>query len=148
MKRSILFLTVFAMAGAAGAVGAGTAKAGGSLPWKGQADGVVTEYTTPVNWVIDYVGTATHMGRFTRREYLTLDGAGGVSGTMDWEDVNGDTLRTSFVGGFTGPNDAAGTMTIIGGDGAFAGATGSASFHAHTEDFVHVSISFDGTIDY
>ena len=45
-------------------------------------------------------------------------------------------------------NDAVGTYTFAGGSGRFSDATGSAAFTASTPDFVHVSVTFDGTIDY
>lgn len=116
--------------------------------FKGTAEGVVTEVVTPAHWVIDYVGNATQLGKFTRREQITFGTGGAFSGTITFVAANGDELDADFSGQFISPNDAVGTYTFTGGSGRFSNATGSASFTASTSDFVHVSVAFDGTIDY
>jgi len=114
----------------------------------GTAEGAVTEFTTPTDWVIDYVGNATHLGQFTRRELVSFTGPGTVEGRIVFVASNGDELNVDFEGQFVSANDAVGTYTITGGSGRFSHATGSAVFAASTPDFLHVSVTFDGTIDY
>ena len=117
--------------------------------FKGSGEGVVTEYVSPVNWIIDYTGNATHLGKFTRREDVTFDfGAFTFTGTIVFVAADGDELWTDFSGHFTGPNSVEATYTFTGGTGRFTDATGTATAVATTPDFVHVSVTFDGTIDY
>ena len=119
-----------------------------SRRFQGTAEGAVTEFTTPTDWVIDYVGNATHLGKFTRRELISFTGPGTFEGTIVFVAANGDELDADFEGHFVSPNDAVGTYTFTGGSGRFSDATGAAEFTAHTPDGIHVSAAFDGTIDY
>ena len=119
-----------------------------SRRFHGTGSGVVTEIVTPANWVIDYVGNATHLGSFTRRENITFTGPGTFEGTIVFVAANGDELDASFDGQFVSPNDAVASYTFTGGTGRFSDATGTATATASTPDFVHVTVEFDGTIDY
>lgn len=119
-----------------------------SRRFQGTAQGAVTEFTTPADWVIDYEGNATHLGKFTRRELISFTGPGTFGGTIVFVAANGDKLNADFEGHFVSPNDAVGTYTFTGGSGRFSDATGAATFTAHTPDGLHVSVEFDGTIDY
>ena len=120
----------------------------GSRPIKGTGEGVVTGIVTPVNLLIDYVGNASHLGNFTRREDVTFGPFGTIAGTIVFVAANGDELNVDFTGQFISPNDAVATYTFNGGTGRFSAATGTAQAVASTPDFVHVSVSFEGTIDY
>lgn len=117
-------------------------------PFQGTAEGTVTEIVTPTNWIIDYVGNATHLGRFTRREWITFNDDGTFQGSMTFVAADGDELDLVFSGFFVSPNDAVGTYTFTGGDGRFEDAAGTADFYAYTPDFLNVSVVFKGSISY
>src|SRR3989442_21027 len=68
-------------AGVVGALGSGAASAQADRRFKGSATGTVTDASTPGTLVIDYVGNATHLGRFTRREVLQFTSATTFQGT-------------------------------------------------------------------
>ena len=121
---------------------------GESRPIKGTGEGVVTGIVSPVNLLIDYVGNASHLGNFTRREDVTFGAFGTIAGTIVFVAADGDELNVDFTGQFVSPNDAVATYTFNGGTGRFSNATGTAQATASTPDFVHVSVSFEGTIDY
>src|SRR6185436_5640810 len=50
-------------------------------PIRGTAHGGLTGFTEAGQLVLDYTGTASHLGSYTRREVLAIDG-GNVSGTI------------------------------------------------------------------
>jgi glucose/arabinose dehydrogenase len=130
------------------ALGGEAAAASSNRAFKGTAAGVVVDAPAPGTLVIDYVGNATHLGRFTRREVLQFTGPGTFQGTLAFIAANGDQLDATLTGGFVSANDAVGTYTITGGTGRFSDATGTSTFAVTTPDFVHVSVTFDGTIGY
>lgn len=140
MKKSVLMsMACFALC---------LAQAGFAMetPFKGEAEGLIT-FTSPNTAVVDYTGHSTHLGQFTRQEFLTIDGPF-LSGTIIYKAANGDELWLEFEGMFVSPNDAEGLYFIVGGTGRFAEASGVAAFQASTPDFVNVSVTFDGTIDF
>jgi len=116
-------------------------------PIRGTAHGGLTGFTEAGQLVLDYTGTASHLGIYTRREVLAIDG-GNVSGTIAIIAANGDELDASFTGHFVSAEDVVGTYTFTGGTGRFSDATGSADFTAHAPSVFDVSVSFDGTIGY
>jgi hypothetical protein len=124
-------------------------KGGADRPFKGNAQGsIVGGSGLPDDpLVVEYTGNATHLGKFTRTERATLDGMGGVSGTIDYVAANGDELFTTFIGVFVDLGIVEGTYTVEGGTGRFAGASGGADFTA-TTDFVTVNATFSGEISY
>ena len=119
-----------------------------ALPFRGSAAGMVVGLVPPNELVIEYTGTATHLGQFTREEHLFLNPDGSFTGTMVFTAANGDELWLDFQGAFTSPTTAEGTYTFTGGTGRFEGATGEATFDAFTPDGVHVEATFEGTIRY
>jgi hypothetical protein len=93
-------------------------------------------------------GEATHLGRYTRTERLTLNpSAGTIAGTIVFTSANGDELWCDVSGGFTGPNTLSGTYTFTGGTGRFANADGEADFNVTQSDPINFTVSFQGTID-
>jgi hypothetical protein len=146
--RSISAAALLSLASLAGGASDRAEAGDGSRPIKGTAEGVVTGAVSPVNLLIDYVGTASHLGSFTRHEDVTFGAAGAIAGTIVFVAADGDELHADFTGQFVSPNDAVATYTFNGGTGRFAAATGTAQAVASTPDFVHVSVSFEGTIDY
>jgi hypothetical protein len=123
----------------------------GDRPISGTAHGGITGATEDGQLIFDYTGSASHLGQFTRREYVTLVGLD-LSGTMDITAANGDVLHLSFTGQIVPPYDghAEGTYTFDGGTGRFEDATGTADFTAYAPgfDFSDVSVTFEGTINY
>ena len=116
--------------------------------FRGTGEGVVTQYVTDVNWIIEYTGHSTLLGPYTRTEDVTFTGPGVFEGTITFVSQFGEEIWVDFEGHFIGEHDAVADYTITGGTGRFAGATGTATVEAHTEDFDHVSIRFDGWITY
>ena len=121
---------------------------GSNLPFKGLAAGAITGIAPSGAVVIEYTGKATHLGNFTRTEYLFFGPGGAISGTMVFTAANGDELWLDFSGGFTSPTTAEGTYTFTGGTGRFSDATGTATFQATTSDGIHVAATFEGSISY
>ena len=115
-------------------------------PFKGHAEGVIS-FTSPTTAIVDMTGEATHLGRFTRHEHLTIDGPF-VFGYIIFIAANGDELYVDFFGMFVSPNDAVGTYVFVGGTGRFKDATGEADFIASTPDFVNLTVTFEGTLNY
>jgi hypothetical protein len=124
------------------------AKGGTARPIQGSATGAVTGVLPSGEVVLDYTGTATHLGRCTRRELLTIEPDFTVHGTIVYVAADGDELELDFAGAFVSPTTVTGTYTFTGGTGRFAGATGTATFEAVTLDGIHVDATFQGTISY
>lgn len=124
-------------------------KDGTGRPFKGSGVGIVVDQIPPNGLVLEWVGTATHLGAFTRTEYVFFN-ADGVSfqGNMIFEAANGDLLYLDFSGAFETPTDAFGTYTFSGGTGRFEDASGEADFHAYTDDLINATVTFEGTINY
>jgi hypothetical protein len=146
LRRIALALWVLALAGQLHAGPGGTAR-----PFKGDAEGQVTGVSSSGALIVESTGNATHLGEFTRTEYVFVDGSA-ISGTIAFTAANGDQLWADFTGEFTSPTTVEGTYTFVGGTGRFADAAGTARFEATvatTPDGVtHLAITFDGTIDY
>jgi ELWxxDGT repeat protein len=122
--------------------------AAGSRPFKGVATGAVTGVLPSGAVVVQSAGNATHLGDFTRTEYVFFGPGGAISGTIIFTAASGDQLWASFSGGFTSLTTAAGTYTFTGGTGRFRDATGTAGFEATTPDGIHLTVSFAGSISY
>ena len=120
------------------------------VPMKGNGNGQITGMgpgPTPgtVSLTATGAGEATHLGRFTREESITLDPAtGAVSGSITFTAADGSELYCSFSGNLAA---GGGTYTWTGGTGRFADASGSAGFTVEQSDPVNFSFAFAGTID-
>ena len=103
-----------------------------AVPFKGRLEGTYAGSGEPplVSVHVEAQGNATHLGRFTFDSqhvvnFVDLTGAG----TAELTAANGDKLMTNLTGIAT-PQDTPGvffiveTLTITGGTGRFAGATG------------------------
>lgn len=121
---------------------------GSGRPFKGQAAGEVTGVSPAGALVVEATGQATHLGDYTRTEFVFLGPGGTIAGTVVFTAADGDQLEASFTGGFISGDTAVGTYTFTGGTGRFTDADGTASFTATTPDFVHLSVSFEGSISY
>jgi hypothetical protein len=123
---------------------------GTARPFKGSAEGVVTGVSHTGALIVESIGTATHLGKFARRECVSIDGAD-LSGALVFKAANGDELWAHFTGELTSMVTAEGTYTFCGGTGRFTDAAGTAGFNATLAvvgNVTHVTITFDGTIDY
>jgi hypothetical protein len=137
---------------------AGPADAGEQVPFKGRLEGVVT--TTPLQPPLMFVeveGTCdvTHLGRFTWFAALVANNATGkAAGSYQFTAANGDVLFTVFVGRGK-PTETPGVLSIVdhvtiaGGTGGFAGATGKLTVK-HLYDITAGTTfgSIDGTIGF
>jgi hypothetical protein len=132
------------------------ASAGDGLPFKGVAAVAITG-AVPVGDTVELTvsgtGQATHLGRFTRTENVTLYSDGSVDGTLTITAANTNTLVGHVEGGFTSlpntlPATAEGTCTFTGGSGRFAAASGGYTWSAISFDGAHFTIVFNGDITY
>jgi hypothetical protein len=121
---------------------------GRDRPFRGLAAGAITGVAPSGAVVIESAGNATHLGNFTRTEYLLLGPGGAISGSVVFTASNGDELWADFSGGFTSPTTAVGAYTFTGGTGRFRDATGVAGFQATTPDGIHLAVYFEGSIGY
>ncbi len=103
------------------------------LPFSGAFTAADQGVVVPPNLLVQGtgVGTATHLGRFTMTYAAVADLATPTAtGTYDFVAANGDQLHTTFVGVATVSQDPTvvsftEVLTIVGGSGRFAGATGT-----------------------
>jgi hypothetical protein len=120
-------------------------------PFKGSAEGMVTG-AIPGGFVVEYTGQATHLGKFSRTEFVTFGPGGAIAGTIVFTAANGDQLWADFTGEFTSPTTAEGSYTFVGGTGRFADAAGTADFEATTattpDGVIHVAATFEGELSY
>jgi hypothetical protein len=123
-----------------------------AVPITGYVDEVLTSATpAPDGLQLTAVGegSATHLGRLTSNENAVVHPDGTSQAAGVWIAANGDQLFWSDIGSFTSPTTAAGTITFAGGTGRFKNASGTAHFEAViAPDGVHVSITFEGTIQF
>src|SRR5262245_32513227 len=70
---------------------------GSNRPFKGTAEGQVTGISPEGALIVEATGTATHLGKFTRTEYVFVDGFD-ISGTIVFTAASGDELCVTFVG--------------------------------------------------
>jgi len=127
------------------------------VPFKGRLEGVVTTLTPlqpPLMFVrVEGTGNATHLGRLTWVATLVANNATGQAvGSYQFTAANGDMLFTDFTG-LGVPTETPGVLyivddvTITGGTGRFAGATGAFTFIHLYDIAAGITIgSFDGTI--
>ena len=108
------------------------ARGGTDLPFRGSFEGSEVDQVVPPNLLVDGTaeGTATHLGRYTATFTVVVDLATSSSiGSIVLVAANGDQLTGTFTGQgtSTAPNVAhiVENVTITGGTGRFAGATGT-----------------------
>jgi hypothetical protein len=143
---AILILAVMAALGFSSRLCAGNDPV--ARPFKGSAQGYITDQIPPNGLFLEMSGQATHLGQFTREEFAFLGPDGSVAGTIVFTAANGDELWVSFEGAFTTATGIDGLYTFTGGTGRFQGATGEATFQAYTPDFSYAEVTFDGTVSY
>jgi hypothetical protein len=73
---------------------------------------------------------------------------GTFTGTRVFVAANGDQLFADVAGAFTSATTAEGTLTITGGTGRFLNASGEADFEVVSPDGIHLTLTFEGTIEY
>jgi hypothetical protein len=125
------------------------ASAGAQVPFKGQADAVITSAQPApdgTHLTIATTGQATVLGRFTRDESLVVQADGTFEGTLVETAANGDQLFANVEGAFISPTTGVGTYTFTGGTGRFKNASGGADFVGVTSDGIHIALTFNGTI--
>lgn len=152
--RRLMFLSILALAFVALSPAAAPAATGHQVPFKGSWHSVETstvQFPTE-NVVLEGTGNATHLGRFTVEAHLVInlgDGSGG--GTEVFTAANGDIVNATGTGQATpaapGFVTIVESLTITGGTGRFANATGSYTLTRLLNISTGVSTgSFDGTI--
>jgi hypothetical protein len=130
-----------------------TATAAQPVPFQGRADVSITSVvdTLPIRVLTaSATGEATHLGRFTRTETLTINLLTGTfTGSLTFTAANGDQLKADIAGHFTSPtgDSAEGTYAFTGGTGRFQNAQGNAAFVAASNG-MSFDVTFSGTIQY
>src|SRR5438067_2516642 len=67
-------------------------------PFKGSAQGYITDQIPPNGLLLEMSGQATHLGQFTREEHAFLGSDGSVVGTIVFTAANGDELWVEIDG--------------------------------------------------
>jgi hypothetical protein len=116
-----------------------------TVPMRGGGNGQIIGQNGAVITAIGS-GEATHLGKFTREETITLND-GTVTGTMVFTAADGSQLFCEFAGAFTSAATVAGEYTFTGGTGRFDGATGEAFFDITLGEAGSFSFAFAGTIE-
>ena len=146
-KAARWIAAAFVAAGMTGAIGTTAAKASAERAFRGHTAGTI-EFTSQSTATVTGSGQATQLGNYTRLEHVTITG-GSVSGDITLTDsTTQDQIFIEFEGHFVSGNDIEGTYEITGGTGRFDGATGEATFTANTPDFVNMTASWEGRIDF
>lgn len=104
---------------------------------------------------LSFQGQLTHLGKFTGQITSFTPSPTGGTTTAVWTAANGDTVHVTSLFTVTGPGTTPGyvafhqAITINGGTGRFAGATGSAIAMGETTlDFSDYFGAINGTIGY
>jgi len=127
------------------------------LPFRGHADEVITgaEFDPARNILhvtAPGTGQATYLGRFTREGHVIVHADGSAEGSVVFTAANGDQLLAKIKGepipGTTVPT-VGGAYTFTGGTGRFSDASGGADFvGVIASDGIHITVAFEGTIQY
>ena len=142
--------------GAGGGIENTEARGGQQLPFRGSLQAQETDVVAPPSLLVTgtATGTATQLGRFENTFTAIVDLATGkATGTITFTAANGDRLDATLVGQGTPtsePNVASivEVVTITGGTGRFADATGTFTIHRVLDQNSGVSSgSFEGTIN-
>ena len=130
--------------------------AAAEIPFEGKLSGVVSHTTIDPQTdavLVEAGGTATLLGRFTVRiPHLVNTPTRTAAGTYEFTAANGDALYAEFTGqarptATLGVIQIVETVTITGGTGRFAGATGSFVTERLFDRIADTTIgSFSGTI--
>jgi hypothetical protein len=152
MKRTNIYLPMTAVILAALAI---PAAAQTQVPFRGTFQGSDT-VTPPATIATAATGTGTHLGKFSFKQELIVNGANLTdTGSAQWIAANGDSIYTTVAGSAV-PGDVVLSVTeihtITGGTGRFSGAQGSFTVHrthivAPSDDGTHVTFGrFEGSI--
>lgn len=127
-----------------------------ALPFRGTVDARETGQFQPATRTVLVrlvgTGTASHLGRYTMVSEFTLTPATlSAAGRVTFTAANGDVLTATFTGRsvVTGGTVAiVESLTITGGTGRFAGATGTATLRRTLTRATGISFgSFEGALD-
>jgi hypothetical protein len=130
---------------------ASPASADDQLPFQGRANETVIGFDiTPDGVLVTAIGEgqATYLGQFTRLATVLVHFDGTVEGTVVFTAANQDQLFADIEGVPTSLTTTTGSYTFTGGTGRFVHASGEAVFEAATSDRIHVTITFEGAIQY
>jgi hypothetical protein len=125
----------------------------GPRPYAAHLTTTTTSVTqlSPTEVLIAYIGTGhgTHVGAYTESGSYTVDlttftFVGSSTATAS----DGSTFSFTISGGFTGPTTLAGTTSITGGTGRFAGATGALAFTGDQTSPINISAEVAGWIQF
>jgi hypothetical protein len=125
------------------------------VPFKGSLEGKDTDTgftATTVTVATDGTGNATHLGKFSFTQEVTVNITNGTdTGSAHFTAANGDRIDTTITGSGhpTGPGEFSITdvHTITGGTGRFAGSEGTFTVERVASGVTFLtSGSFDGTI--
>jgi hypothetical protein len=94
-------------------------------------------------------GHGTHVGAYEENGSYTVDlttftFAGSATATA----ADGSTFSFTIAGGFTGPTTLAGSVSLTGGTGRFAGATGALTFTGDQTTPVNIVAQVAGWIQF
>ena len=121
-------------------------------PWKGRGTGVVTGVSAGVV-SIAFWGQSSHLGRYTAEGAHVVAAPGVLAGVATLVAANGDEVDVVYEFTFDPlvfvlPMPIGGTMTVVGGTGRFAGASGFAEVEGMNNGDGTFSLSWEGTIAY
>jgi len=126
---------------------------GEGRPFRGHYDEIVTDATSvPDGLLVETSGSgqATHLGRFTREGRVVVDLVDGSAvGTAVFTAANGDQLFMEIEGKPTNSPTIGGTFMFTRGTGRFSDASGGVDFvGVIAPDGIHITVAFEGTIQY
>jgi hypothetical protein len=122
-------------------------------PYAAHLDTTTTSVTplSPTQVLITYVGTGhgTHVGAYQESGSYTVDlTTFTFVGSSTATAADGSTFSFTITGGFTGPTTLAGSTSLTGGTGRFAGATGAFSFTGNQTSPVNIAAQVAGWIQF
>ena len=95
------------------------------------------------------IGPGTHVGMSQEVGSYVLDlTTFTFVGSSTITASDGSTFSVSIAGAFTGPTTLAGTASVTGGTGRFAGATGELTFTGVQTSAINIAVEVDGWIQF
>jgi hypothetical protein len=116
-------------------------------PFSGAGEGIILDVQNGT-YQFAVEGLGEPLGHFGGEGAFILSSGGGLYGKVKLFNADQDTVYAAFIAQRQDDGSYTGTLTIVGGEGRFAEASGSADWQFELVDDSSFSFRFDGTITY
>jgi hypothetical protein len=115
-------------------------------PFTGEGEAIITDFQGGT-YRFAAEGLGEPLGHFGGEGAFVVTDDGGIYGKVKLFNADQDTVYAAFIAQLQDDGSYAGTLTIVGGEGRFAGASGSADLWGQMFN-ASFTVAFDGTITY